>query len=128
MKKYTIGVDFGTLSARAVLLDTDSGKEVSSAEFVYPHAVMSDKIPCGTALEADVALQHPQDYIDGLCYTVKKVVELGGVTIDEVVGIGIDFTACTVLPVDGSFTPLCLDEKFKNIPYAMEASWGAKAS
>ena len=75
MRRYTIGIDFGTLSARAVMLNADNGNEVASAEQIYSHAVMSEKIPCGVALEADVALQHPQDYLDALSYTVKKVVE-----------------------------------------------------
>ena len=123
MKKYTIGVDFGTLSARAVLLDADSGNEVASAELTYPHAVMSNKIPCGTVLEDDVALQHPKDYIEALSYTVKNVLEDSGVIPEAVIGIGIDFTACTVLPVDKNFVPLCFDGKYENIPYAYAKLW-----
>lgn len=123
MRRYTIGIDFGTLSARAVLLNADNGNEVASAEQIYSHAVMSEKIPCGVAIEADVALQHPQDYLDALSYTVKKVVEEGGAKPDEVLGIGIDFTACTVLPVDKSFSPLCFDSKFEDIPYAYAKLW-----
>lgn len=123
MKKYTIGVDFGTLSARAVLLDSDSGNETASAEFVYPHGVMSETLPCGIPLDKDFALQHPQDYIDALSYVLHSVVEEAGVSQEQVVGVGIDFTACTVIPVDADFVPLCFAEEFKNNPYAYAKLW-----
>ena len=123
MKQYTIGVDFGTLSARAILLDAENGREAASAEFVYPHAIMSESIPCGTPLWADCALQHPQDYIDALSFTVKEVTKQGGATPEQILGIGIDFTACTVLPVDKDFVPLCFYDEYKNIPYAYAKLW-----
>ena len=129
MKKYTVGVDFGTLSARAVLIDTENGKEISSSEFAYPHGVMSDKIPCGVALGEDCALQHPRDYLDALAFTVKDSIDKAGVKKEEVIGIGIDFTACTMLPIDKNFIPLCFDKKYENIPYAYAKLWkhhGAK--
>ena len=123
MKKYTVGVDFGTLSARAVLLDADNGKEVASSEFVYPHAIMSEKLCDGTPLWEDCALQHPQDYLDGLSYTVKSVIEQSGADPGQILGIGIDFTSCTVLPVDKDFLPLCFDKKYEHTPYAYAKLW-----
>ncbi len=123
MKKYTVGIDFGTLSARAVMLDTDNGNEISESEFVYPHAIMSETLPSGIALGENVALQHPKDYIDALSHTLKEVLKKSGVNAEQVVGVGIDFTACTVLPVDKNFIPLCFDEKFKNTPYAYAKLW-----
>ena len=66
MKKYTIGIDFGTLSARAVALNTATGEEAVSAEFIYPHGVMDRQLPDGQALPPMYALQHPRDYLDGL--------------------------------------------------------------
>lgn len=123
MKKYTIGIDFGTLSARAVLLDVDNGSETASAEFVYPHGVMSETLPCGIALDKDFALQHPQDYIDALSYVLHRVVSDARVSPEQVVGVGIDFTSCTVIPVDADFVPLCFNEKFKNNPHAYAKLW-----
>ena len=123
MKKYTIGVDFGTLSVRAVLLDAENGNEISASEFVYPHGVMSDALPCGTPLWQDCALQHPRDYIDGISYTVREVVKKADVLPEQVVGIGVDFTACTMLPTDENLVPLCFDEKYEKIPYAYAKLW-----
>ena len=123
MSKYTIGVDFGTLSVRAVLLDAENGNEISSAEFVYPHGVMSEALFNGVKLEENFALQHPKDYIDGLSFVVHEVVRAASVTPDMVVGIGIDFTACTVLPVSTELIPLCYMEKFTKNPYAYVKLW-----
>lgn len=123
MKKYTVGVDFGTLSVRAVLLDADNGNEMASSEYVYPHAIISEKMPDGTQLWSDCALQHPGDYLDGLSHTVKTVIKDGNVSPEQVIGIGIDFTACTVLPIDKNFTPLCFDSRYENIPYAYAKLW-----
>ena len=66
MEKYTIGVDYGTLSGRALLVEVSTGRELASAVYAYPHAVMDTQLPCGKKLEHDWALQHPQDYLDVL--------------------------------------------------------------
>jgi len=123
MSKFSIGVDFGTLSARAVLLCTENGKELSSSEFVYPHAVMDKTLPDGTPLEKLSAYQHPQDYLDALSFTVSDVLKKAEIKPEEVVGIGIDFTSCTVLPVDEYGTPLCFYDEFKSEPHAYVKLW-----
>ena len=107
MSKYTIGIDYGTLSARALLVDVCDGHELASAVFEYPHAVMSEKLPDGTPLGPDWALQHPQDYLDALFKIVPEVVKNSGVKPDDIIGLGIDFTSCTMLPVDKSATGAC---------------------
>ncbi len=121
--KYSIGIDYGTLSARALLVSLPDGNEVAVSEFKYPHGVMDRELPCGTPLGDNVALQHPQDYIDALCYTISEIIKKGNVAPCDIVGIGIDFTACTMLPIDKNGTPLCFDDRFKSTPYAYAKLW-----
>jgi len=123
-KKYAIGVDFGTLSGRAVLVELDTGKEVATAVKEYPHAVMDEYLPDGKVkLEHDWALQHPQDYLDVFAETIPAVLKESGVSSDDVIGVGIDFTACTMLPIDKAGQPLCFDDKYKSNPHAYVKLW-----
>lgn len=122
MKKYTIGIDFGTLSARAVLLDTENGNEVSVSVYVYPHGVITGTLN-GVKLEDSSAFQHPQDYVDALTYTVSDILKQSAINPEQVVGVGIDFTSCTMLPVDGNFKPLCFRKEFENNPMAYAKLW-----
>ncbi len=123
-KKYSIGVDFGSLSGRAVLVEVDSGKEVASSTFDYPHAVMYEYLPDGeTRLGVDWALQHPQDYLDVLSNTIPDVLRDSGVKPEDVIGVGIDFTACTVLPVKSDGTPLCFIDEYISNPHAYVKLW-----
>ncbi|MDD4772345.1 MAG: ribulokinase, partial [Eubacteriales bacterium] len=122
--KYTIGVDFGTLSGRAVVVDITNGDELATASYDYPHAVMDEFMPDGiTRLPPDFALQHPQDYLDVLKVTVPEAVKKSGISSDDIIGIGIDFTACTVMPVFSDGTPLCFTDKFRNEPQAYVKLW-----
>ena len=72
MTKYAIGVDFGTLSARALVVEIGTGRELHSATMNYPHAVMDEYLPDGTRLKPDWALQHPQDYLDCLAHVIPE--------------------------------------------------------
>lgn len=123
MAKYSIGVDFGSLSGRAVLVDTENGRELASAALDYPHAVMDRQLPDGTPLPADWALQHPQDYLDVLAFTIPQVLERSGVPAEAVIGLGIDFTSCTCLPVLEDGTPLCFLEEYRSRPHAYVKLW-----
>lgn len=123
MSKYVIGVDFGTLSGRSVLIDIENGNEVASSVFDYPHGVMDRQLPDGTKLGVDWALQHPGDYLDVFSHTIPAVLESAGIEADQVVGIGIDFTASTVLPVKADGTPLSMLEDFKSEPNAWIKLW-----
>ena len=121
---YSIGVDYGTLSGRALLVDLETGEEIATSVFEYPHAVMNEYLPDGeTKLDMDFALQHPKDYLDVLSHIIPDVLEQGGVSVDQVVGVGIDFTACTVLPILEDGTPLCALEEFKCNPHAYVKLW-----
>ena len=123
MKKYALGLDYGTLSARAVLIDCDNGMLIGSSVQEYSHGVMSEQLPCGKKLGEDWALQHPQDYIDAFVTTVKDILKKTEVRPESIIGIGVDFTACTILPVKKDGTPLCLLEEYKDNPHAYVKLW-----
>lgn len=123
MAKYSIGVDFGTLSGRALLVNVETGEELADATLNYPHAVMDEELPSGKKLAPDWALEHPQDYLDVFAYTIPEVLKKSGVSADDVIGIGIDFTACTLLPVKADGTPLCFLEEYKDEPHAYIKLW-----
>lgn len=123
-KKYAIGVDFGTLSGRAVLVELDTGREIATAVKEYPHAVMDEYLPYGNVkLDHDWALQDPQDYLDVFAETIPAILKESGVSPDDVIGIGIDFTSCTMLPIDKEGNPLCFDERFRKNPHAYVKLW-----
>ena len=123
MTGYVIGIDYGTLSGRCVLVDVSSGEEVAESVLNYPHAVMDDCLPNGEKLPSSYALQHPEDYLDVLRATVPDVMKKANISADDVLGIGIDFTACTLLPMDKDGTPLCMKEKYKDNKHAYVKLW-----
>jgi len=123
MPKYTIGLDYGTLSARALLLDIESGEEIATAVMDYPHGVMDETLPGGAPLGPDWALQHPRDYLDVLSVIVPQVLREAGINPADVVGIGVDFTASTVLPCLKDGTPLCLLPEYQDVPHAYVKLW-----
>ena len=123
MAKYCIGVDFGTLSARAVVIEVGTGRELASATLNYKHAVMDEYLPTGERLKPDWALEHPQDYIDCLGYTIPEAMKNAGVDAADVIGVGIDFTACTMVAVDKEGTPLCLKPEWEHNPHSWIKLW-----
>jgi L-ribulokinase len=120
---YTIGVDFGTLSGRALLVDTKDGAEVATAVHDYPHAVMESTLPDGTKLGPDWALQHPQDYLDVFTETIPLLLKQTGISPDDIVGIAIDFTASSPMPVKTDGTPLCFLPEYAGEPHAYVKLW-----
>ena len=123
-KKYSIGVDYGTQSGRALLVEADTGIEVATAVKAYTHGVMDEYLPDGTTrLEPDWALEHPQDYLEVLESTIPAVLKESGVSPEDVIGLAIDFTACTILPIDKEGTPLCFHDKFKANPHSYVKLW-----
>ncbi len=121
--KYSLGIDFGTLSGRALLINVETGEEIATSTFEYPHAVMDETLPSGKKLGVDWALEHPQDYLDVLSHTIPDVIKQSGVSADDIIGVGIDFTACTVLPVKADGTPLCFLDQYKDEPHAYIKLW-----
>ena len=120
----TLGLDFGTESVRAVLVDTGSGEMRATSVHRYEHGVIDQQLPGSNApLGAEWALQHPGDWLAGLEATIRDVVGHSGIDPALVVGIGIDFTASTVLPTDAEGTPLCRLAGFSNEPHAWPKLW-----
>ncbi|WSP75422.1 ribulokinase [Streptomyces sp. NBC_01236] len=120
---YVVGVDFGTLSGRAVVVRVRDGAELAAAEHPYAHAVLDRELPDGTRLPPDWALQVPSDYIDVLRTAVPEALARSGVRPDQVMGIGTDFTACTVLPALADGTPLCELPGLADRPHAYPKLW-----
>jgi L-ribulokinase len=125
-KKYAIGVDFGTESGRAVLVEVDTGREVATAVYTYKNKVIDEFLPVTynpPRLEPEWALQDPEDYIRTFKTTVPAVLQESGVQPEDVIGVGIDFTACTMMPVKKDGTPLCTLEQYRRIPHAWVKLW-----
>ena len=124
MAKYTIGIDFGTLSARAILVDVADGKLIATSAMDYPHGVMEKTLPDGvTRLEPDWALQHPQDYLDCVKKTLGDIFAQTGIDPQDVIGLGTDFTECTMLPTLKDGTPLCFLDEYRQNPHSYVKLW-----
>lgn len=123
-EKYTVGVDFGTLSGRAVVVRVSDGQELGGAEHVYRHGVVTDVLPRGgVRLPSLWALQVPADYVDVLRTAVPQAVAAAGIDPADVIGIGTDFTSCTMVPVRRDGTPLCELDEFADRPHAYAKLW-----
>lgn len=120
MPRYSIGIDFGTESARAVLVDTATGEEVATAVHPYRHGVLDRDLPTGARVGPDWALQHPGDWLEALEDLLRQMAAAGGTDIG---GIGVDFTSCTLLPARADGRPLALDAAFQDHPHAWPMLW-----
>ena len=126
MSRYTIGVDFGTESGRAVLVDVADGRELATHVYPYSHGVIDEALPLDdrtVRLEPDWALQDPDDYLRVFQVTIPAVVKAAGIDSADVIGIGVDFTACTMLPTKADGTPLCTLPAFRANPHAWVKLW-----
>ncbi|MGK3209164.1 ribulokinase [Amycolatopsis sp. MEPSY49] len=120
----TVGVDFGTLSGRAVVVRVRDGAELGSAVFEYPHGVLDETLPAtGRALPPDWALQVPADYVGVLRNAVPAALRDAGVDAADVIGVATDFTACTMVPAAADGTPLCELPEFEGNPHAYVKLW-----
>lgn len=129
MTKYSIGIDYGTQSGRAVLVSLSDGKEIADHVTPYRHGVIDTVLPeSGIELGHEWALQHPYDYIEVIRNSVPAVLRESGINPEFVIGIGIDFTACTMLPVDQFMEPLCFQKRFNANPHSWVKLWKHHAS
>jgi L-ribulokinase len=103
---YVVGVDFGTLSARALVVRVSDGAELGTAVHEYTHGVIDRRL-AGRDLPPDWALQDPADYIEALRTAIPAAIAQAGIDPAQVIGIGTDFTASTCMPVTSDGTPLC---------------------
>jgi L-ribulokinase len=126
----SIGFDFGTESVRVLIVNVRDGSIAGEAIESYRHGVIDRTLPTsGETLPSDYALQHPQDWLDSAATACIVAMKRGQLSPDEIVGIGVDFTSCTMLPTLRDGTPLCLVDRFKNTPLAWPKLWkhhGAK--
>jgi len=120
MKKYVIGIDYGTNSVRAIVADCTDGSICGEGVFNYSHG---DNGVVIDSADVNVARQHPQDYIDGLKHTVKAALAEAAVGPSEIKGIGVDATASTPIPVDESGMPLAFQAEFSGNPDAYAWLW-----
>jgi L-ribulokinase len=126
VSRYTIGVDFGTESGRATLVDVADGRELATHVYPYSHGVIDEALPLDdrtVRLEPDWALQDPEDYLRVFQVTIPAVVKAAGINAADVIGIGVDFTACTMLPTKADGTPLCTLPAFRANPHAWVKLW-----
>jgi L-ribulokinase len=121
---YALGVDFGTESGRALLLDLGTGAEVAVSEVAYAHGVIDRELPLGgEQLPPDWALQHAGDWIAVLDAAIPAVLEQAPQAADRVAGLGVDFTSCTVLPVTADGAPLFTLEGWGSRRHAWPKLW-----
>ena len=120
---YTIGLDYGTLSARAILVDIGTGEVMAEAVKEYAHGVLDTELPDGTPVPFDWAFQHPGDYLDALYTIVPQVVRESGIAPEKIIGISADFTGCTLISLDKNGTPLCFLPEYEKELFAWVALW-----
>ncbi|MEI3608678.1 ribulokinase [Pseudogracilibacillus sp. SO10305] len=124
MGKYAIGIDFGTGSGRVIVMNVQTGEVVATDVTEYCHGVITDRLPNGAAItKRETALQHPLDYIEVLETSIPASIQKANIEKEDIIGIGLDFTSCTILPVKEDFSPLCLDEKWESEPNAWLKLW-----
>ncbi|PLR95991.1 ribulokinase [Bacillus sp. T33-2] len=123
MAMYVIGIDFGTESGRVLLVNAQNGEVIGTDYTLYKHGVMDQSFIDGSNLPDSWALQHPDDYLDVLRQSIPKVLNQTNVKPEEIIGIGLDFTASTVLPVSEDGTPLCVLPEWKTNPHSYVKLW-----
>ena len=124
--RFAIGIDFGTESGRALLVDIADGRELGVEVHQYRNGVIDQHLPAPDAdviLGPDWALQDPDDYLETIRRTIPRLIAATGVDPARIVGVGIDFTACTMLPTTADGTPLCNLDEHRREPHAWVKLW-----
>jgi L-ribulokinase len=120
----TLGIDYGTASGRVLVLDVLDGAELAAVEVPYPNGVIEEMLPGSSErLAPDWALQHPADYIEVIERGIPQALSRAGVDGARVIGLGLDVTSCTMLPVNADGTPLGMTERWASHPHAWTKLW-----
>jgi L-ribulokinase len=131
MPPFSLGFDFGTESVRVLIVDIKTGTIAAQSTSPYPHGVIDTHLPTTKEkLPQDYALQHPTDWLDSAAAACKSALQQSNLSPTQIIGIGTDFTSCTMLPTLRNGTPLCLLDEFKSEPQAWPKLWkhhGAKS-
>jgi L-ribulokinase len=123
-QRFVLGIDFGTLSARTLLVNVDTGEEVATAVHEYADGVIEETLPGDKRrLPPGTALQNPANYLTALEKIVPQVLRAAKAKPEQVLGIGTDFTSCTTLPTRADGTPLCFDKRWRRNPHAWVKLW-----
>ena len=129
--KYCIGLDYGTLSARAALVSVETGEEKASLVYEYQNSVIDDVLSeTAVKIPLDCAYQDPQDYLAALAALLSGIWKKAQVDPANIIGIGINFTSCTLLSLDQDLVPMCFHEKYRHDPQSWAKLWkhhGAQA-
>lgn len=125
MMKLSLGLDFGTESVRALLVDLE-GREHAVGIAKYRHGQITGSLPGEVEpepLPPDHAFQHPGDWMESAAEATQQALRDAGADGQSVIGVGVDFTSCTMLPVFADGTPLCLSPDFSKSPQAWPKLW-----
>ena len=124
MSRYVFGFDFGTLSCRGVAIDLSDGRLAATAESSYRSGVISGRMKHKEiALEPEWNLQDPDDWLESMACVSRQMLDSAGIRPEEVLGVGTDFTSCTLLPVLEDGTPLCTLDIYRDRPNAWPKLW-----
>ena len=123
MSNYVIGLDFGTLSCRGVLLETETGNVIAQAVCAFEHGVVDHELPTYGKLPDQFALQVPKDYLKAMRYVIDEILQNTGMDKQKIGGLGIDFTSCTWMAIDKDGIPLCEKEEYISNPHAYVKLW-----
>ncbi len=124
MRRVSLGIDFGTESCRAIVVDLADGAELAVQVNAYRHGVIDSVFPAtGAELPLNWALQSPDDYLESMKIAVRGALEAADITSDEVIGVGVDTTACTLIPTKADATPLASTDRFRAEPFAYAKLW-----
>ncbi|MGE8203885.1 ribulokinase [Heyndrickxia sp. NPDC080065] len=122
--KYSIGIDYGSESGRVLVVDVNTGEIKGKHVIPYRHGVITDSLPNNKKLiPKGSALQHPKDYLEVLEIGIPNAIAEAGILPEQIIGLGVDFTSSTILPVDEKLTPLCFLEKFQNSHHSWVKLW-----
>src|SRR5688572_22524259 len=127
--RYALGFDFGTESVRVLIVNVRDGAIAGQASRAYAQGVIDRELPTGERLPPDYALQHPNDWLDDSATASREAIKLANISPEQIVGIGVAFTSCTMLPTLRDGTPLCMIDRFRRTPLAWPKLWkhhGAK--